>query len=89
MAEPTCIVSAYDDPHTPLRSKTIITKKPLGSLFKKLTSRQKKLPKSAIPLTRRNLEEFHNPDYTDIHDAFLAVRPQRKVSVHEWLQLLP
>ena len=75
---------AYDDPHTPLHPK-----KPLESLLKKFASREKKLPKSSIPLTRRNLEEFHNPDYTEIHDAFLGVRPQRKVSVPKWLQLLP
>lgn len=77
-------LSAYDDPHTPLHSKDSLL-----TLFKKLTAREKKLEKSQVPLTRRNLEELGNPDYTDIHDAFLAVRPQRKVSVHEWLQLLP
>jgi hypothetical protein len=74
----------YDDPHTPLHHK-----KSLQSLLRKLTEREKSPPKSSIPLTRRNLEEFHNPDYSDTHDAFVKVRPQRKVSVHEWLQLLP
>lgn len=75
----------YEDPHSPLHPK-----KPLDSLLKKLSRiREKQPPKSTIPLTQRNLEEFHNPDYTDIHDAFVRVRPQRKVSVHEWLQLLP
>jgi hypothetical protein len=75
---------AYDDPHTPLHSK-----KPLQLVLRKLVEREKKPPKSQIPLTKRNLEEFHNPDYTDVHNAFLTVRPGRKVSVHEWLQLLP
>ena len=76
---------AYDDPHTPLHPK----KPAIEALLKKITAREKKPPKSSIPLTKRNLEEFHNPDYTDTHDAFLSVRPQRKVSVSEWLQLLP
>jgi len=76
---------AYDDPHTPLHPKV----PPLQSVLKKLVEREKKIPKSSIPLTKRNLEEFHNPDYTDVHNAFLTVRPGRKVSVHEWLQLLP
>jgi hypothetical protein len=75
--------TAYDDPNTPLHPK-----KRLDSVLKKL-QREKKLPKSQVPLTKRNLEEFFNPDFTDTHDAFLAVRPQRKISVHEWLQLLP
>lgn len=81
---------AYDDPHTPLHPK-----KPLHTLLKRLTVREKKPPKSRIPLTRRNLEEFHNPnfkpDYDPDHvrDAFLTVRSQREISVHEWLQLLP
>jgi hypothetical protein len=82
MADPQ---SAYDDPHTPLHSKV----PPLQSVLKKLIEREKKIPKSNIPLTKRNLEEFHNPDFTDVHNAFLAFRPGRKVSVHEWLQLLP
>jgi hypothetical protein len=77
---------AYDDPNTPLHPK-----KPFGSLLKIFTERglARKIPKSSVPLTRRNLEEFANPDYTEIHDAFLGFRPQRKISVHEWLQLLP
>lgn len=74
----------YDDPHTPLHPKP---RRP--SLFQTLVARTKKLPASAVPLTKRNLEEFFNPDYTDVHDAFVRVRPQRKVSVHEWLRLLP
>lgn len=80
MAEP----MSYCDPHTPAHPK-----KSFESLFKRLTTREKKVPASNVPLTKRNLEEFHNPDYTDIHNAFLTVRPQRKVSIHEWLQLLP
>lgn len=75
---------AYEDPNKPLPPK-----KPLDALLKKLVVREKKPPKSTIPLTVKNLEQFHNPDYTDVHDAFIRVRPQRKVSVHEWLQLLP
>lgn len=85
MADHNCMASSgYDCSDTPLHPK-----KPLADLLKKLTLREKKLPKSVVPLTKRNLEEFANPDYTDIHDAFLPVRTQRKVSVHEWLQLLP
>jgi hypothetical protein len=84
MADPQT-THAYDDPNTPLHSK----KPALRTVLRKLIEREKKLPKSRVPLTKRNLEEFHNPDFTDVHDAFLAVRPGRKVSVHEWLQLLP
>jgi hypothetical protein len=83
--------SAYDDPHTPLHSK-----KPLQSVLKKLVEREKKPPKSYIPLTKRNLEEFHNPNYSDTVDAeyiqaltYNASLTVRKVSVHEWLRLLP
>ena len=79
--------TAYDDPHTPLH------KKPSAIyIFKKLhlyRDPAKKLPKSPIPLTERNLTEYFNPEYTDIHDAYLPRRPQRKVSVSEWLRLLP
>jgi hypothetical protein len=84
---PTTPATTYDDPHTPLHKKPSHL-----SLLKKLRlnpQKSKKLPKSPIPLTERNLTEFFNPDYTEIHDAYLAVRPQRKVSVSEWLQLLP
>ena len=59
-------------------------------LFKKLLPREKKLPRGTIlPLTKNNLELYFNPDYAELRDAFFGVRPQRKVSVHEWLQLLP
>ena len=78
-------LGTYDDPHTPLHSKKPL----LSTLLNRLFEREKSPPRSLVPLTRRNLEEFHNPDYTDIHDAFLTVRPQRKVSVLEWLRLLP
>lgn len=82
---------AYEDPNTPQHPKK--PQKVLGVLLKKFTERasqgKKTADKSPIPLTKRNLEEFANPDYSDIHDAFLGIRPQRKVSVHEWLQLLP
>jgi hypothetical protein len=77
---------AYEDPNTPRHTNK--NKRPLISL-KRLILRKKQPPKSTIPLTVKNLEQFHNPDYTDVHDAFVRVRPQRKVSVHEWLQLLP
>jgi hypothetical protein len=80
----------YEDPNTPLHPKR--SQKVLGLLLKKFTERAsqgKKVSKSPVPLTKRNLEEFANPDYSDIHDAFLGIRPQRKVSIHEWLQLLP
>jgi hypothetical protein len=84
MADPQS-TPCYDDPHTPLHPKV----PPLQSVLKKLVEREKKAPKSHIPLTKRNLEEFHNPDYTEIHNAFLAIRPRGQVSVHEWLKLLP
>jgi hypothetical protein len=80
----------YDDPHTALHPK-----KPIDALLKKLILREKKLPKSQVPLTQRNLEEFFNPDFnpnitgTEKSDAFLAIRAKREVSVLEWLQLLP
>jgi hypothetical protein len=77
---------AYEDPNTPRHTNK--NKRPLISL-KRLILRKKQPPKSTIPLTVKNLEQFHDPDYTDVHDAFVRVRPQRKVSVHEWLQLLP
>lgn len=74
----------YEDPNTPLRQP----RKPLRRLLRKLTRRNKKVPRSTIPLTPRNLE-FLDPYHSDIHDAFLTVRPRREVPVHEWLQLLP
>ena len=85
MADPQ---SAYDDPHTPLHPKL----PPLQSVLKKLVEREKKLPKSHIPLTKRNLEEFHNPNFKpdfELDHAFVTILPARKVWVHEWLQLLP
>jgi len=52
-------------------------------------SREEKIPSSPIPLTERNLTEFGNSDYKDEHDAFHKVRSPRKISVSEWIQLLP
>jgi len=50
---------------------------------------EKALPGARILLTERNLTEFFNPDYCDEHDAYNSVRGPRKLSVHEWIQLLP
>ena len=77
-------MSLYDDPDTPAHPR-----KPPLKILKKLVVREKKVPKSAVPLTKRNLEEFYNPDYSELHHAFLPVRPQRKISISEWLRLLP
>lgn len=88
MAEGTAAVhNSYDDPNTPLH-----TKKRLEFLIEIFTgARVKKLPASPTPLTTRNLEEYSglNPDFSEIHDAFLPIRPRGKVSVSEWLRLLP
>lgn len=85
MAAPPADPPTYDDPETPLRPR-----KKLLNIFKKLLPREKKLPRGTIlPLTKNNLEVYFNPDYADIRDAFFGIRTQRKVSVLEWLQLLP
>lgn len=92
MAEGTTAAAAklnisYDDPDTPLH-----TKHRLDFLINILTlARVKKLPKSSTPLTQRNLEEYSglDPDFSEIHDAYLPVRPRGKISVSEWLRLLP
>jgi hypothetical protein len=75
----------YLDPNKPLPEEQNLRWKGLKSIFKK----QEKIPKSSIPLTQRNLEEFFNPDYSDEHHAFHPVQGPRKVSVSEWIQLLP
>ena len=44
------------------------------------------------PLTERNLLEFFNPDYRDIHDAFCdrtGLSSRGEVSVWEWIGKLP
>lgn len=75
----------YDDPNTPLRPRN-----KLQLVLKKLQLREKNPPKGAIlPLTEHNLQLSLSPDKPDFHHAFLAVCPERKVSVQEWLQLLP
>ena len=63
----------------------------IKQVFKKLAGKdpESKLPKSTIKLTERNLTEFFNPDYNDEHDAFHKVQGPRKVSIPEWIQLLP
>jgi hypothetical protein len=63
----------------------------IKQVFMKLTGRdpESKLPKSTVPLTERNLTEFFNPDYNDEHDAFHKVQSPRKISIPEWIQLLP
>lgn len=52
-------------------------------------SKDEKLPETRVLLTERNLTEFFNPDYCDEHDAFHQVHGPRKISVSEWIQLLP
>jgi hypothetical protein len=60
-------------------------------VFRRLAGKdpESKLPPSTIPLTERNLTELFNPDYNDEHDAFHKVRGPRKISIPEWIQLLP
>jgi hypothetical protein len=62
-----------------------------SQVLKRITDRdlESKLPKATIPLTERNLTEFFNPDYNDEHDAFLKVQGPRKISIPEWLSVLP
>jgi hypothetical protein len=77
---------AYEDPNSPLHPK-----KPFASLLKIFSALEKKPPRHRIPLTQKNLEQYSglDCDYSDIHDAFLPVRARGKISVSEWLQLLP
>ena len=72
-------VSAASHPQS--RWKTLLVKLRLRKLSE--------LEPSTIKLTQRNLEEFFNPDYSEEHDAFHAVQGPRKVSIPEWIQLLP
>lgn len=82
---------SYDDPNKPsaseLQQKRIWTR--LLKRFRPSKEHHAQLPPSLVPLTERNLTEFFNPDYTDEHDAFHQVRGPRKISIPEWLQLLP
>jgi len=66
-------------------------KKRWKRVFRKLSKRDSdpKLSPSTIRLTERNLTEFFNPDYNDEHDAFHRVPGCRKISIPEWIQLLP
>jgi len=50
---------------------------------------ERTLPEARILLTERNLTEFFNPDYCDEHDAYNPVHGPRKLSISEWIQLLP
>jgi hypothetical protein len=60
-------------------------------LLRRLSRRDStsKLPPSPVRLTERNLTEFFNPDFNDEHDAFHRVQGPRKISIPEWIQLLP
>ena len=78
-------VGQYTDPNKPLPHQRHLRFRRLTAVFK----RKQKLPRSPVPLTERNLTEFFNPDYDDEHDAFHPVQRPRKVSVSEWIQLLP
>lgn len=77
----------YMDPNKPLPEERNPHWKALKAIFKKKQKIPK--PKSLIPLTQRNVEEFFNPDYNDEHDAFHRFQGPRKISVPEWIQLLP
>jgi hypothetical protein len=77
--------SGYIDPHHPCDHRS----RWKAFLDKFHLSKQEKLPPSPVPLTERNLTEFGNPDYLDEHDAFHKVRGPRKISISEWIQLLP
>lgn len=82
--EPTNILDPNKIPPDPPPSR-------FKQAFKKLAGKdpETKLPKSTVRLTERNLTEFFNPDYNDEHDAFHKVQGPRKVSISEWLRLLP
>ena len=75
----------YFDPNKPLPEE----EKNLKNFLRKLREKEAKLPKSEIKLTERNLTEFFNKDYNPEHDAFHEFRGPRKISVSEWLQLIP
>jgi hypothetical protein len=63
----------------------------IRQVFKKLAGKdpESKIPPPTIPLTERNLTEFFNPDYSDEHNAFHKLQGPRKISIPEWIQLLP
>lgn len=63
----------------------------IKQVLKKLAGKdpESKLPKPTVPLTERNLIEFFNPDYNNEHDAYHKVQGPRKISIPEWIQLLP
>lgn len=73
------------DPNEPAPEQQNLRWKKIVRLFKK----QEKLPKSQIPLTEKNLTVYFNPDYNEEHDAYHPVQGPRKISVSEWIQLLP
>lgn len=82
---------SYDDPNKPSAAE-LQQKRIWSRLLKRIRpSKEEKtqLPPSLVPLTERNLTELFNPDYCDEHDAFHEVRGPRKISIPEWLQLLP
>lgn len=86
------VISSYDDPNKPSPSQ-IQQRRVWSRLIKRIrlprSSSHPKIPKSLVPLTERNLTELFNPDYCDEHHAFHEFRSPRKISIPEWLQLLP
>lgn len=82
---------SYDDPNKPsadqLQQKRIWSR--LLKRFRPSKEDKTQLPPSLVPLTERNLTEFFNTDFTDEHHAFHPVLGPRKISIPEWLQLLP
>lgn len=91
-AEPLSAPPSYDDPNKP-SPQQLQQKRIWARLLKRIRRPSKDdeplLPPSLIPLTERNLTEFGNPDYNDEHHAFHPLQPSRKLSISEWLQLLP
>ena len=62
--------------------KTLLTKL-------KISKAKDNIEPSPVKLTQRNLEEYFNPDFIDEHDAFHRIQRPRKISIPEWIQLLP
>ena len=95
------IEQGYLDPHTADNrsdtwepSKWKSSMRTIQNTFKLGHSQKprfKKVAPSHLKLTKKNLEEFLNPeDYQADHNAFVQVRKQpRKLSVPEWIGMLP
>ncbi len=82
----------YEDPSSPTHPPESLQKRRWKKFLRRLVKPSKssaRPPQTNILLTERNLTEFFDPAYNDEHDAFHSVRSSRKLSIPEWLQLLP